>query len=179
MADAPDWLVVGRIVAAFGTKGELRVMSQTDFPERFEIGAELWMERQDRPFTVEHCRWQKGQAILKLGAIDDRDQAEELHGRYLRVPGSALAELDEGEYYLFQLRGLTVITEDGRELGRVDDVLQTGANDVYIVATPHGELLLPAIEDVIKEVDLAAGRMVVHLLPGLMPDKAEDEALSC
>jgi 16S rRNA processing protein RimM len=169
VADAPDWLVVGKIVAAFGTKGELRVMSQTDFPQRFEAGAELWVEREDRPATVEHCRWHKGKAVLKLRAVDDRDQAEELRGRYLRVPGSDLAKLDEGEYYLFQLVGLTAVTEEGRELGRVKEVLQTGANDVYVVDTPRGELLLPAIQDVVKDVELAAGRLVVHLLPGLMP----------
>jgi len=77
--------------------------------------------------------------------------------------------LDEGEYYLFQLVGLTAVTEEGRELGRVKEVLQTGANDVYVVDTPRGELLLPAIQDVVKDVELAAGRLVVHLLPGLMP----------
>ena len=176
MASAPDWLVVGKIVAAFGTKGEVRVMSQTDFPRRFDPGAELWVERDERRFIVEHCRWQKGQAVLKLSAVGDRDQAEELRGRYLRVPGSDLAELEEGEYYLFQLMGLRASTEDGRELGRIKDVLQTGANDVYIVDTPAGELLLPAIKDVVKSVDLAAGRMVVHLLPGLLAGEAEEEA---
>ncbi|MFI5268372.1 MAG: ribosome maturation factor RimM [Chloroflexota bacterium] len=176
MPNAPDWLVVGKIVAAFGTKGELRVMSQTDFPKRFEAGAEMWVEREERSFTVEHCRWQKGQAVLKLSAVEDRDRAEELRGRYLRVPGSDLADLEEGEYYLFQLMGLTVLTEEGRELGRIKDVLQTGANDVYVVDTPRGELLLPAIEEVIREVDLPSGRLVVHLLPGLMPDEAEEHA---
>jgi 16S rRNA processing protein RimM len=173
VSNAPDWLVVGKIVAAFGTKGELRVMSQTDFPERFEAGAKLWIEREERPFTVEHCRWQKGQALLKLTSIDDRDRAEELHGRYLRVPGSELAQLEEGEYYVFQLVGLTAVTDDGRELGSITEVLQTGANDVYVVATPRGELLLPAIKDVVKEVDLASGKLIAHLLPGLMPDEPD------
>ncbi len=149
-------------------------MSQTDFPGRFDPGAELWIEREPSPFHVEHSRWQKGQAVVKLDTVDDRDRAEELCGRYLRVPGGQLAELEEGEYYLFQLMGLTVVTEEGRELGPIKDILQTGANDVYIVDTARGELLLPAIRDVVKEVDLPAGRMTVHLLPGLMPDEAEE-----
>ena len=174
MAGAPDWLVVGKIVAAFGTKGELRVMSQTDFPDRFAPGAELWIEREDRSYRVEHCRWQKGQAVLKLSAVEDRDRAEELSGRYLRVPGSQLAELEDGEYYLFQLIGLNAVTDEGRELGRLKEVLQTGANDVYIVETPRGELLLPAIKDVIKQVDLPSGTLTVHLLPGLLPDTNEE-----
>jgi len=146
-------------------------MSQTDFPERFDTGAQLWIEREPGPFEVEHCRWQKGQAVLKLSMVDDRDRAEDLRGRFLRVPGTELAELEEGEYYLFQLVGLNVVTEEGRELGSLKDVIQTGANDVYIVAAESGELLLPAIKDVIKQVDLSAGRMVVHLLPGLMPEE--------
>ena len=173
MTDAPDWLVVGKIVAAFGTKGEIRVLPQTDFPERFAAGQELWIEGEDRPVGVEECRWQKGQPVLKLTSIHDRDRAEDLRGSYLRVPGSRLAELAEGEYYLFQLTGLTVVTDQGQELGPVKEVLQTGANDVYIVDTNRGELLLPATAEVIKQVDLEAGRLTVHLLPGLMPGEAE------
>jgi 16S rRNA processing protein RimM len=169
VADAPEWLVVGKIVAAFGTKGELRVLSQTDFPERFAAGAQLWVERESEPFTVNHCRWHKGQAYVQLDRVADRDRAEALRGRYVRVPGDRLAELDEGEYYLFQLIGLTVVTEDGRELGPIKDVLQTGANDVYVVDTARGELLLPAIKDVILDVDVPAGKLTAHLLPGLMP----------
>jgi 16S rRNA processing protein RimM len=174
MANAPEWLVVGKVLAAFGTKGELRVMSQTDFPQRFEPGERLFVEREPEPFTIESCRWHKGQPLLKLGGVDDRDRAEMLHGRYLRVPGEQLAELEEGEYYLFQVLGLTVVTEAGLELGTIGDVLQTGANDVYVVPTPKGELLLPAIKDVVKDVDLKAGRMVVSLLPGLMPGEGEE-----
>ncbi len=149
-------------------------MPQTDFPERFEVGAELWIEHEGGPFKVERVRWQKGQPVLKLSAVDDRDHAESLRGRYLRVPGSHLAELEEGEFYLFQLMGLEVVTDGGRQLGRLKDVLQTGANDVYVVDSPAGELLLPAIADVIRDVDLTAGRITVHLLPGLMPGEAEE-----
>ncbi|HLY67081.1 MAG TPA: ribosome maturation factor RimM [Chloroflexota bacterium] len=174
MAETPEWLVVGKIVAAFGTKGEIRVMSQTDFPERFEPGAKLFVERELEPFAIEHSRWQKGQAVLKLGGVDDRDRAESLHGRYLRVPGEDIAALEEDRYYLFQIMGLKVITDEGQELGQIGDILQTGANDVYVVPTAKGELLLPAIADVVKQVDLPGGRLVVHLLPGLMPGAPED-----
>jgi len=170
VGQAPEWLVVGRIVAAFGTKGEIRVMPETNFPEaRFSTGVRLFVEREAEAFAVEQVRWHKGQALLKLAGIDDRDRAEELHGRYLRVPGEDLASLDEGEYYLFQLVGLAVVSDMGEELGSITEVLQTGANDVYVVPTAKGELLLPATAEVVREVDLAAGRLVAHLLPGLMP----------
>lgn len=176
MTTAPDWLVVGKIVAAFGTKGEIRVLPQTDFPRRFDAGRQLYVERQETPIQIEGVRWHKGQAILKLKGVDDRDQAESLRGRFARVPGSDLAELGEDEYYLFQIVGLRVVTDEGVELGRVSEVLQTGANDVYVVPRGGRELLLPAIAEVIREVDLPADRLVVHLLPGLLPDEpvAED-----
>jgi 16S rRNA processing protein RimM len=174
MVNPPEWLVVGKIVAAFGTKGEIRVLSQTDFPERFNAGSTLFIEREELAFTVQSCRWQKGQAVIKLSGIDDRDRAAGLHGRYLRVPGTDLANLEQDQYYLFQIMGLRVVSDDGRELGTVNDILQTGANDVYVVPTPKGELLLPAIKSVIRQVDLAAGRLIVHLLPGLMPGEAAE-----
>jgi 16S rRNA processing protein RimM len=111
--------------------------------------------------------------VLELDGIDDRERAEDLRGRYLRVPGDQLAELEEGEYYVFQLVGLIAVTEEDRELGVIREVLETGANDVYVVDTPRGELLLPAIEDVVKQVDLAGGKLIVHLLSGLMPEETD------
>ncbi len=174
MSAPPEWLIVGKILAAFGTRGEVRVLSQTDFPERFEPGARLFVEREPEPFRVEHSRWHKGQAVIKLAEVADRNRAEELRGRYLRVPGDDLAKLSSDQFYVFQIVGLNVVTEDGRELGPVAEVLETGANDVYAVRTERGELLLPAIEEVIRQVDLEGGRLVVHLLPGLLPDEAEE-----
>ncbi|MBV8085134.1 MAG: 16S rRNA processing protein RimM [Chloroflexi bacterium] len=163
------------MVAAFGTKGDIRVMPQTDFPEtRFAAGARVFAERIAEGFEIERVRWMKGQPVLKLAGVDDRDQAEELRGRYLRVPGGELAPLDEGEYYLFQIVGLAVESEDGRPLGTVSEVLQTGANDVYVVPTPAGELLVPAIPDVVQEVDLPGGRLRIRLMPGMLPGEAEE-----
>jgi 16S rRNA processing protein RimM len=168
--------VIGKVVAAFGTKGDVRVMPQTDFPEtRFAAGARVFAERMPDGFEIEQVRWMKGQPVLKLAGVDDRDQAEELRGRYLRVPGEDLAPLEDGEYYLFQIVGLMVETEEGRRLGTVSEVLQTGANDVYLVPMPSGgELLVPAIPDVVQEVDLAAGRLRIRLMPGMLPGEAEE-----
>lgn len=176
MSQAPEWLVVGKIVAMFGTRGEVRVLPQTDFPERFSPGARLFLERREEPIEVEHVRWQKGQAVLKLRGIDDRTMAEALRGRYVRVPGSELASLGEQEYYEFQIVGLQAVTEEGRDLGRVAEVLRTGANDVYVVQGPAGEVLLPATREVIRQVDVPGGRLVVHPLPGLLPEEAEEIA---
>ncbi|MBV9120007.1 MAG: ribosome maturation factor RimM [Chloroflexi bacterium] len=174
MPDAPDWLVVGKVIAAFGTKGELRVMPQTDFPEqRFQPGMVLHAERFDLPLTIESVRWHKGQPLLTFREIPDRDTAEELRGRYLRVPGDALASLDEGEYYLFQIVGLLVCDEQGHEFGKIREVLQTGANDVYVVPLEPGELLVPATKEVVLDVNLAEGKMLIRPLPGMLPADSE------
>ncbi|MDE3074639.1 MAG: 16S rRNA processing protein RimM [Chloroflexota bacterium] len=168
MTSAPRWLTVGRIVAAFGTRGEVRVLPETDFPQRFAPGSRLFVEGDDRGLQVQSSRRQRGQYVLKLEGIDDRSRADDVAGRWLRVPGNDLAPLAEGEYYLFQVLGLAVRTEQGQAIGSVTDILPTGANDVYVVKGDRGEVLLPAIPDVIRQVDLAAGTMTVHLLPGLL-----------
>ncbi|MGH2363430.1 MAG: ribosome maturation factor RimM [Chloroflexota bacterium] len=167
MNPAPRWLVVGRIVAAFGTHGEVRLMPQTSFPDRFAPGRTLFVEGKEAAFPITASRRQKGQLVLKLQGVDDRETALELAGRHAQVPGDDLAPLAEGEFYLFQLTGLRVESDDGRTLGRLTEVLQTGANDVYVVKGEGPEVLLPATPEVIRDVNLEAGVMTVHLLPGL------------
>jgi 16S rRNA processing protein RimM len=119
--------------------------------------------------TIESARWQKGMAYLRLSGIDDREAAAELGGRLLSIPESELEPLPEGQYYRFQLIGLSVVSRDGEELGRVTEVLSTGANDVYVVRGERGELLLPATDEVVREIDLETGRMLIDVLPGLLP----------
>lgn len=163
--DAGKAVSVGRILAAHGVHGELKVQPLTDFPTRFERGAVLWLA--DKPHSVESSRWQKGSLVLKLAGIDSRDQAEKLRGQDLLLPEPA--PLPEGQdiYYQHDVIGLEVRTPTGEVLGRVADILSTGANDVYLVRGERGELLLPAITDVVREVDIDGGSMVIELLPGL------------
>jgi 16S rRNA processing protein RimM len=119
--------------------------------------------------TIESARWQKGMVYLRLSGIEDREAAAELRGRLLAIAESELEPLPEGQYYRFQLIGLTVISTGGEELGRVTEVLSTGANDVYVVSGDRGELLLPATDEVVREIDLQSGRMLIEALPGLLP----------
>jgi 16S rRNA processing protein RimM len=120
-----------------------------------------------RAVQVEQVRLHQGVAILKLTGCDSRNDAETLRGHWLQVPIEQAIPLEEDEYYLFQLVGLEVRTAEGEVLGELAEVLQTGANDVYVVRGPAGELLLPDIPQVIQEIDLEAGRMLVQLAPGL------------
>jgi 16S rRNA processing protein RimM len=156
----PGYVAVGWIAAPWGVHGDLKVQPLTDFPERFQHGAVLWM--QGRRHEVQRSRWSRGLVYLGLSGIDSRNAAEELRGALLEVPESELTPLPEGQYYRFQVIGLEVCTPEGRSLGRVAEILSTASNDVYVVRGGRRELLIPAIEDVVKEVDLKGGRVVVE-----------------
>ena len=118
---------------------------------------------------MESRRLAGGRVYLKLAGVDDREAAEALRGATIEVPLEQAVRLPPGSYYWHQLIGLAVETKRGESLGRLVDILTTGSNDVYVVRDDARELLLPAIRDVIREVDLENGRMVVELLPGLGP----------
>jgi 16S rRNA processing protein RimM len=163
-------IVVGRVVAPWGVKGEVKVEVMTDFPDRFSPGEEVHID--GCPTIIENSRWHKGRAILKLDTVDSVEAAEKLRGRWLEIPPSKLRSLPKDQYYQFQLMGLEVWTTQGQHLGRIADILPTGSNDVYLVQGELGELLIPAIEDVVKSVELEKGRIVVELIAGLLQDKA-------
>ena len=143
-----------------GLKGEVTVQVLTDNMARFEPGARLWAGQQ--LVTVAASREAGGHLFLTLKGFRDRTSVEKFRHALLQVPESELPQLPEGEYYRFQLIGLTVVDRDGHVLGTLDEVIETGANDVYRVHPPSGpDLLLPALADVIVTVDLATRRMVV------------------
>lgn len=152
----------------------MRAIIITDMPERFEwlervhVSADEW-EPQPPALAVESVRYHGDGVLLKLATIDDRDAADELRNHWLQVPVEDAIPLAEGEYFLFQLIGLTVVTDTDEPLGEVADLLETGAHNIFVVNGPRGEILLPDIPDVVKTIDFDAGRVVVHLLPGLLP----------
>jgi 16S rRNA processing protein RimM len=156
---------IGRVSSAHGVHGEVKVQPLTDFPERFDAGQTFWLDGKQR--VIERSRWQKGTVVLKVEGIETRDAVEALRGHELQVPEPEELPEDEGIYYQHDIIGLKVEDTAGEALGRVTDVLSTGANDVYVVRGPKGEVLLPAVEDVVHEIDVPGGRMVVELLPGL------------
>ncbi len=163
----PRYLAVGRVARPFGLRGELKVKVLTDYPERLDRFRTVYLGPQAEPWTVEGLRLHQSAALFKLSGCDDRDAAEALRDMLVQIPLEDAVPLEEGEYYEHQVVGLAVVEQDGTALGKVREILSTGANDVYIVVGPEGELLLPAIEPVILEIDLQAGRMVVEVLEGL------------
>jgi 16S rRNA processing protein RimM len=164
----PGYVAVGRVSAAWGVRGVVKVIPLVDKREKLAPGRSVTVADQLR--TIESSRWQGALAYLKLSGIDDREAAFALRKQLLTVPESELEPLDEGQYYRFQLVGLAVESTAGALLGRVTDVLSTGANDVYVVQGERGEILVPATDDIVKEIDLERGRIVIEEVPGLIPD---------
>jgi 16S rRNA processing protein RimM len=167
-ATEPSFLIIGQITKPHGVRGDVRVMPYTELPERF-----TWLERvyvgetNPQPVAVESARLHQNMVLLKLAGTDNRQQAEALRGQWLLVPEAEALPLAEGEYYLYQLEGLQVFTEDGRFLGTLTNIIETKANNVFVVNGEQGEILLPDISDVVQEIDFENGRIIVNMLPGL------------
>ena len=168
-SDTPGYVAVARIIGPWGLHGDLKVETLTDFPQRFAPGARVCTG--GVAYVIEKCRWQRGRALLKLAGIDSATAAEALRHCLLEVPETELHPLGEGEYYHFQILGLEVRTTTGEVLGRVEQIITTGSNDVYVVRGPRGEVLIPAVDDVVKSIDPAAGRIEVEAVEGLLPAK--------
>jgi 16S rRNA processing protein RimM len=156
----PGFVAVGRVLAPFGLKGELKVQTLTDNPARFRPKAKLFAGQQ--PVSVATAREAQGYVYLTLKGFPDRSSTDKLRHALLQIPEEDLPPLPEGEYYRFQLLGLTVVDRDGAVLGTLDEIIETGANDVYRVHAAEGaDVLLPALGDVIVSVDLDTRRMIV------------------
>jgi len=160
-------LVIGKVTAPRGVRGELKVAIETDDPQRFSLLREVYLGDALVRFEVKRARLHGGQALLQLCGIQDRTAAEEWRNAYVYVPVEDALPLGDGEYYYHQIEGLTVMSIEGEVLGQVTEVLPTGANDVYVVQGTEGELLLPALKSVIIRVDLDAGTMLVRVPDGL------------
>jgi 16S rRNA processing protein RimM len=166
----PRFLVIGRVGKPHGVRGEIRVEIISDLPERFSWLDEVYLGQPNpKPFIVERVRFHKNSVLLKLKGCDNRDAASLLRSQLVQIPESLGIPLEEGEYYLYQLIGLSVHEEDGNCLGLVAEVLETKANNVFVVQGSAGEILLPDIEEVIRDIDFEEGKISVRLLPGLIP----------
>jgi 16S rRNA processing protein RimM len=170
----PGWsLTVGEIVAPFGRVGEVKVRLETDFPDRFARLKQVclrWPSGNARLVEVEGARLHKGQILLKLRGIESIDDAETLRNTLVQVQPDEAVKLPANEFYIHDLVGCEVVMPDGRLLGELASILSGPANDVYVVGHGKSEILLPAIRDVVLDVDIARKRIVVQPTPGLLPD---------
>lgn len=167
----PKFLAVGKVLRSFGVRGEVEAKLLTDFPSRISSGLKLFLSspmQETTSLTVQSIRLKKDRILIKFKGVDSRSQAEELTGKILQVPTEDALPLPEGNYWHYQIIGLEVLTVEGEVIGKVSDILQTGSNDVYVVSEGEKEVLVPATKEVIKEINLKAGKMVVKLIPGLL-----------
>jgi 16S rRNA processing protein RimM len=171
----PKFLLLGEILRPHGIVGEMRMRVLTQYPERLPDLKKIYLgldpnSAEVDEYTINSVRMHQGYALLKLAGIDNRDEADRLRQLLVMVALEDAVPLEEGEFYLYQLIGLQVQTDDGQVLGSITDVLETGANDVYIVDSPqYGEVLIPATDETILKTDVEGGIVTVKLPEGLLP----------
>lgn len=169
----PRFLIIGQVTRPHGVKGEVRVTVYTDLPERFTWLKQVYVGANvdsDSPqlIAVEKVRVERAGVLLKLQGYDDRDAAENLRKMWLFVAREEAIPLAEGEYFLYQLQGLAVYSHEGELLGKLTEILELPAHRVYGIHGDYGEILVPDNPELVLEIDLNAGKMVIQLLPGMI-----------
>lgn len=165
-----DLLQVGVITTTHGVRGEVKVFPTTDDAARFKKLKQVILDTGKEKIELEIAgvKFFKNLVILKFKGIDDINDVEKYRKKSLYVTRENAVKLKKDEYFIVDLIGLKVISDEGEDLGTINDVLQTGANDVYVIKKEGAEeLLVPAIKECVKNVDIEGGTMEVHLLPGL------------
>ncbi len=163
-------LEVGKIVNTHGLRGDVKVVPWMDYPEEFEELSTVWLKtrRELKKLTLSSVKYQKNNLIVKFKEISDINEAEQYKNCVLLAEREELGELPEGVHYIVDLIGLTVVDESGAEIGKIADVFNTGANDIYDVKREGKKnLLLPVIDDVVKNIDIEGGKVTVHIMEGL------------
>ena len=170
----PVFLAVGKLGRPHGVHGEVVLHVLTDFPERLHSGAEVYLGAKRTSTKIKNTRQHRDKLLVAFEGVFDRTQADVFRNQMVFVPAADVPPLPEGEYYYHELLGLQVVTDQGQMLGTLKEIIETGANDVYVVRPEKGQdVLLPAIDDVILDIDLEEGVIETHLLPGILTDKPE------
>lgn len=165
------YLEVGQIVNTFGVRGEVKVVPYTDDITRFNKLKKVYIQKKAgmEEYEIENVRYHKNMVIIKFKKVDDMNTAELLKNLYLKIDREDAIKLPKDTYFIADLIGLDVYTDEGILLGKVDDIYSTGSNDIYVVKDEKGkQILLPAIPDVLKEIDLDNEKIIVHIIKGLI-----------
>lgn len=164
------YLEIGQIVNVRGLKGEVKVNSYSEDPNRFEKIKTILLKLRgtEQEYEIQKVSYTKNQVVLKLKNVDTIEEAEKLRNAIILIDRENLEKLPEDVYYIADLIGLNVYTDENQYLGKVDDIFNTKSNDVYVVKDDLGKTkLLPGIPEVIKEISLEDGKIIVHLVEGL------------
>ncbi len=164
-------LEIGQIVNTFGIKGMIKVKPFTDDIKRFDDLEKVYVEKNNTKieYEIEEVKYHKDMVLVKFKSINTVEQAEKLRNSYLKVSRDSVEDLEEDRYYIVDLIGIDVYTDENILLGKLEDIFNTGSNDIYVVKNELGkQILLPAISDVIKQIDMENKKMIVHIIKGLM-----------
>lgn len=161
-------IVIGRLQKPFGIRGEIRVQAYTETFEAFEKSE--WLQIKEKRMVIKQIRIHKGSVLVLFDGISTPEQVSEFSGQLVQTLAQNLPVKDEDEYYYFELIGLDVFTESGRHLGKITEVMATGANDVFVVNGDSGEILIPFIDEVVTDIDLVAKKVQVNPMEGLIPN---------
>lgn len=158
---------IGEIVSQVGLKGDVKVYNYAAYKERYEELPSVYVE--EELHRIEKVRYQKNMVVLKLSGIDTREQAEAQKGKGIYITDADLPELPEDVYYIKDLLGCDILTEDGEILGQLEDVSQNGGQDLYLVKSKAGkEIMIPAVKEFILDINLDKRRIIVRLPHGLL-----------
>jgi 16S rRNA processing protein RimM len=164
-------LLVGKITTPHGIRGAVRVLLYADVLALFESDRSVFLHRPGETGHELRIRWikpyKKRGALILFDGVENRDHAEQLVGLEILIDKSRLPQLEEGEYYWFEIIGMTVFDENGNHLGQIASIIETGSNDVYVTRKGEREILIPALESVVEKIDLDDRKMVVRLPDGL------------
>lgn len=161
------YIEIGKIVNTYGIKGQLKIVPYTDNIKRFEKLKKIYIN--EKEYLIENVKYLKNLVILKLQEINTIEQAEEYKNLYIYIDRKDAVKLPKDTYFIRDLIGIEVYTNDGEKLGRIDDIFKTGSNDVYVVKNSLGkQILLPAISSVIEKIDLENKKVIVNLIKGLI-----------
>lgn len=164
-------LEIGQIVNTFGIKGQIKVKPFTDDIRRFDNLKEVYVEKNNtkKEYEIEEVKYHKDMVLIKFKGIETVEQAEKLKNSYVTISRDSAEELEEDRYYIVDLLGLEVYTDEQILLGILEDIFNTGSNDIYVVKSSDGkQILLPAIKDVVKNIDIENKKITVHIIPGLI-----------
>lgn len=161
------YIEIGKIVNTYGIKGQLKIVPYTDNIKRFEKLKKIYIN--EKEYLIENVKYIKNIVILKLQGINTIEQAEEYRNLYIYIDKKDAIKLPKDTYFIRDLIGIEVYTNDGEKLGIIDDIFKTGSNDVYVVRNSLGkQILLPAISSVIEKIDLENKKVIVNLIKGLI-----------
>ncbi|HCF34852.1 MAG TPA: 16S rRNA processing protein RimM [Clostridiales bacterium] len=165
------YLEIGQIVNTFGIKGMVKVKPFTDDNKRFDRLEKVYIKNKEKlkEYQIEEVKYHKDMILIKFRGIENPEQANLLRNSYLMIDREEEKPLEEGTYYIVDMIGMDVYTDEGEKLGNIEDIFNTGSNDIYVVKSElRKQILLPAISDVVKNIDMENKKMVVHLISGLI-----------